>query len=298
MTEGPAPGRRAGGVAVVLGAAGGLGEGVARRLADDGMRLVLADVDRAPVHDLADDLAAAGHPEVLALRTDVTSTADVTALRDAAVDRYGEVNLVFNTIGVTTIGPFWKLKRGDWDWVMSVNLAGALNVTEAFLPQFVDTDQGQLIHTSSTTAVAPGRGNAAPYVASKAALVALCEGLQQDLWAAGSQVTVHVAFPGTVQSEIATSERNRPAEFGPPSMDPADVARLRAHSQTAGLPGTTVAANLLGELDEGRFYLFGHDTDRQVAASRYEDITSGILSREAQPGSFDVRMALTESPGR
>ena len=264
---------------MVFGAAGGLGRGVAECLAADGMGLALIDLDESQLENLEKDLGGRG-VDVITAKADVTRPEELDQIREMILDRFEKVHLVFNTIAVTTTGRFWDLTPQDWEWVVSVNFWGAFNVTRTFLPHLREAGSGHLIHTSSTTAVAPGRGNSSSYLASKHALVALCEAVQQDLRAVGSRVQVSVALPGTVRSDIATSERNRQAQFGPPTMKEEDIRELHQYLQDQGVDGTQLASNLLRELDEGKFYLFGREKDRQVVGARYESILSGLLPPE------------------
>ncbi len=120
-------------VAVVTGAASGIGRALAERWAAEGMRVVMADIEKEPLTEAADALRDKGS-DVLAVPTDVSDGAQVDALADAAHDAYGSVHLLCNNAGVGTGGPVTELTTVDWEWVLGVNLWGVIHGLRAFLP--------------------------------------------------------------------------------------------------------------------------------------------------------------------
>jgi NAD(P)-dependent dehydrogenase (short-subunit alcohol dehydrogenase family) len=139
----------AGRVAVVTGAASGIGLGLARRFATEGMAVVMADVEEPALTAAAAGLAETG-AAVLPVVTDVSSAADVAALRDKALAAFGAVHVVCNNAGVGgPHGPLRECPPGEWDWVLGVNLGGVINGVRAFMPVLLGQDAGHMVNTAS-----------------------------------------------------------------------------------------------------------------------------------------------------
>src|ERR1700733_181530 len=210
------PGR----VAVVTGAASGIGRGLSERFAAEGMHVVMADVEEPALAKAAAELAGAG-ASVLPAVTDVSDRAAVDALRDVALSAFGAVHVVCNNAGVGgPHGPLWECPPGEWDWVLGVNLEGVMNGVRAFMPVLLEQDAGHLVNTSSIFGVFAGI--LGPYGVSKHAVAALSETLHFNLKSIGvTHVGVSVLCPGAVRTNFGTSARNRPASAGPAGRRPA-----------------------------------------------------------------------------
>jgi NAD(P)-dependent dehydrogenase (short-subunit alcohol dehydrogenase family) len=199
-------------VAVITGGASGIGLAMAERFAAEGMRLVLADIER-PVLQRAGEALKRGGAEVLTVPTDVSIEADVAALAATSLEHFGDVHLVCNNAGVGSRGlPIAELPLEDFAWVLAVNLFGVIHGLRVFLPHLRANDVGHIVNTASTSGLyhLPRMG---PYNASKAAVVALSETLRFELAAEGSKVGVSVLCPSWVRTNIATADRNRPERF-------------------------------------------------------------------------------------
>ena len=195
-------------VAVVTGGVGGIGRALAERFLAEGMSVVLADIEREPLEQVAGELDG---DRVLAVPTDVTDAASVEALRDAALERFGAVHVICNNAGVGGLGhTTWDSPIEAWEWVLGVNLWGVLHGIRTFVPLLVEQDEGRVVNTASLAGLRalPGFG---PYAVSKHAVVALSEGMHLELELQGSQVRVHVLCPGFLKTRIAESDRNWPA---------------------------------------------------------------------------------------
>ena len=205
-----APGR----IAVVTGAASGIGLGLSQRFAAEGMHVVMADVEEPVLSKAAAELRERG-ASVLPVVTDVSDRAAVEALRDAAVSAYGAVHLLCSNAGVGgSHGPLWECPPGEWDWVLGVNLGGVINGVRAFMPLLLEQDAGYLVNTASIFGVFAGA--LGPYGVTKHAVVALTETLHFNLRSLGvSHVGVSVLCPGAVRTNFGTSARNRPPSAGP-----------------------------------------------------------------------------------
>ena len=143
-------------VAVVTGAASGIGQGLSARFAAEGMHVVMADVEEPALAKAAAELAGAG-ASVLSVVTDVADRAAVEALRDKALSAFGAVHVACNNAGVGgPHGPLWECPPGEWDWVLGVNLDGVMNGVRAFMPVLLNQDAGHLVNTSSIFGVFAG----------------------------------------------------------------------------------------------------------------------------------------------
>jgi NAD(P)-dependent dehydrogenase (short-subunit alcohol dehydrogenase family) len=202
-------------VAVVTGAASGIGLALARRFTRAGMRLVLADIEAAPLARALAQLQAEG-AEAIAVPVDVMHEAQVNALADAAFARYGKVHVLCNNAGVAAPAlrtPAWESTIADWQWIMNVNLMGVLYGVRAFVPRMLAAgDQGHIVNTASVAGLLTA---ANPYFVSKHGVSCLTEGLYKDLKSMGSKLSASLLCPGLIRTHILEAERNRPAEFGP-----------------------------------------------------------------------------------
>ena len=219
-------------VAVVTGAASGIGLGLAERFAAEGMHVVMADVEEPALAKAAAELAGAG-ASVLPVVTDVSDRAAVDALRDAALSAFGAVHVVCNNAGVGgPHGPLWECPPGEWDWVLGVNLEGVMNGVRTFMPVLLEQDAGHLVNTSSIFGVFAG--TLGPYGVSKHAVAALTETLHFNLRSLGvTHVGVSVLCPGAVRTNFGTSARNRPAWAGPAAAQGRGRAGLRGAVRSA-----------------------------------------------------------------
>ena len=228
----------AGQVAVVTGGASGLGLAMAHEFAARGLSVVLGDVEQGALDDAVIAVEKTGVP-VLGVPTDVRLPDQVDALAAATIDRFGRVDLICNNAGVATMsGPTWEVPLEDWQWVLEVNLNGVVNGIRSFVPHLVAQNSGHVVNTASMAGVSAGPGMA-PYLASKHAVFALSEGLAAELTESAPGVRVTVVCPGTMDTNIATAERNRPAEFQreAPEFNPIASESFMAWITTIAQPG-------------------------------------------------------------
>jgi len=273
VTDPIAPGR----VAVVTGAASGIGFGLAERLAAEGMHVVLADVEEPALAKAATALAESG-ASVLPVVTDVADLSAVEALRDAALSQFGAVHVVCNNAGVGgSHGPLWECPPGEWDWVLGVNLNGVMNGVRAFMPVLLNQDAGHLLNTSSIFGVFAGA--LGPYAVSKHAVAALTETLYFNLKSQGiAHVGVSVLCPGAVRTQFGTSSRNRPAWAGPAAPgDEAERASAERFEQLSvlGASPAEVAGLVLDGIRSRRFYILTSDNRNGAVLRRGEEIVAG-----------------------
>jgi NAD(P)-dependent dehydrogenase (short-subunit alcohol dehydrogenase family) len=267
------PGR----VAVVTGAASGIGFGLAQRFAAEGLHVVMADVEEPALSKAAARIAESG-ASVLPVATDVADLAAVEALRDAALSRFGAVHVVCNNAGVGgSHGPLWECPPGEWDWVLGVNLNGVMNGVRAFMPVLLGQDAGYLVNTSSIFGVFAG--TLGPYGVSKHAVTALTETLYFNLKSQGvAHVGVSVLCPGAVQTNFGASSRNRPAWAGPAApRDQAEQASAARFDRLAvlGASPQEVAGMVLDGIRSRRFYILTSDNRNRAVLRRGEEVVAG-----------------------
>ncbi|MYE46200.1 MAG: SDR family NAD(P)-dependent oxidoreductase [Chloroflexi bacterium] len=262
-------------VAVVTGAASGIGRGLARRFAEEGMRIVLADVERDALEAAAAELRDAG-VEVLAVEADVSSAASVEALADRAYEAFGAVHLLCNNAGVGGgRGPTQDTTLADWQWILGVNLWGVIHGVRAFVPRMLDGgEEGHVVNTSSGAGLAATPFNTV-YGTSKAGVVALSEALWLELDLRDAPVSASVLCPGLIRTNILDAERNRPEALrnpGEPPPEGSGRARLRDAMESSGMPPAEVAAHVVEAIRERRFWILTHDDMDPWMRQRAESI--------------------------
>lgn len=261
-------------VAVITGAASGIGRGMAEAFVDAGMRVVLSDVEEAALHSTAADLRGAG-ANVHAVLTDVSKADDVASLVESAIKKYGAVHVLCNNAGVHAGSkPSWESTLDDWAWILGVNLMGVVHGIRAFLPAMIE--QGEDAHIVNTASVAGLMTGGSLYGATKSAVVALSETIHLELVSGGFKPRVSVLCPGLVDTNIFDSQRNRPARFadvGPWPTDWSVEAARRAF--TLGLAPRTVGEHVLRAIREQRFYVLTHPEWAEHVQHRTTQILNG-----------------------
>jgi len=266
-------------VAVVTGAASGLGLGLASELAARGLRVVLADIDAEALAS-----AAATVPgEVLAVPTDVTKDDAVANLAARTLQHFGRVDVVCLNAGVSLRGRAWQLSVADWRWIYDVNVFGVVHGLRHFVPSLVERGEGHVVITSSNSAVTT-LPSLAPYVSSKHAVLAIGEVLQHDLAGIGSDVHVSVVLPSAIRSGMADAVRHRPEDYGSVEVPEAVLAASRAYLQQHGADPREMAAQVLREaLDEQRFCIFTDQSDAENLRARAKALHAGQLVPVSSP---------------
>ena len=274
--------RFAGQTVALIGSATGLGRAMAMIFAREGARLALADVDEEGV-GLVGDAARNVGAEVITRKVDVSKAADVEQFAQEARTAFGPVHVVCSNAGVNECpGPAWALEATDWQWVMSVNLFGLVNVTKAFLPMMFEQGFGHIVSTASSTSLV-SNGGVAAYVASKKANLGYCEALQHDLTAIKSPVKVAIICPGKIMSEMPNSARSRPAELAGRVPNADELAAMRAFLADGGLTPEDVAAAAVDGIAAGRFYILTHPGMAEETLSWAQDVVAGQLAHSAPP---------------
>lgn len=263
-------------VAVVTGAASGIGRALANRFVDEKMRVVLADVEAGPLREAEAELLES-HADVLAIEADVRELESVEELHQRVIDAYGEVHVLCNNAGVAVTGITWEQSAADWNWALGVNLLGAVNAIRTFLPGMVaHGHEGHVVNTASIGGLVgpPFQG---AYSVSKFAVVGLSECLFMDLKATGARIGVSVLCPGFVNTRIMDCARNRPAEYGAPTAsDPNDPAvQALRRMMAAGMDPAAVAEYVVDAIRAERLYVLTHPEWNDAIRERTDAILAG-----------------------
>ncbi len=266
-------------VAVITGAASGIGRGMAESFAAAGMKLVLADVDSERLERVARELEKSG-AEVLPVKTDVSRQDEVDALARRALDAFGAVHVVCNNAGVAHGGvPTWESTLHDWEWIVGVNLMGVVHGVRTFTPILLEQGEGQIVNTASMAGLISAGGNAL-YGVTKHAVVALSEALFNELTAQGaSGVGVSVLCPGWINTEILESSRRNQPEAVKHHLPQnrtspeAEIRRKLVESLLAGgLDPRAVGDLVLDAIRERRFWILTHPQWKSMIRHRMENI--------------------------
>jgi NAD(P)-dependent dehydrogenase (short-subunit alcohol dehydrogenase family) len=265
-------------VAVVTGAASGLGRAMALAFADEGMHVALCDV--ADVSDTFAQVEAKGVSAV-ALRVDVSRQEDVERFAQLVDRDLGGAELVCNNAGVSPLAAAWEGSLGDWQWIVGVNLWGVIHGVRSFVPRLMARGSGHVVNTASVAGLISPPGSAA-YNVTKHAVVAYSETLHHDLRERGSAVGVSVLCPAYVPTGIADSERNRPANVEPSVKTKETLAReqmLKKAVTSGRLSADDVARAVVQAVKDERFYVLTHPRIKGAIRARMDDILEERVPR-------------------
>jgi len=261
-------------VAVVTGAASGIGFALAKRFAAEGMKVVMADIEKAALATAADTLRRTG-AAVLASEVDVARPDHVDRLAEETYQTFGAAHVLCNNAGVVVLGAVHEHTLADWQWVINVNLWGVIHGVRAFLPRMLaGGEEGYIVNTASMAGL-----TTAPlmsvYDVTKHAVVALSESMYKELALSGARIGVSVVCPGLIHTNIMRSERNRPEdlEVGKRGLMTQFFEQKLTERVTSGYPPSEVAEQVLQGIREGRFYIVpAEPEDKSGIAIRAQDL--------------------------
>jgi NAD(P)-dependent dehydrogenase (short-subunit alcohol dehydrogenase family) len=266
------PGR----VAAVTGGASGIGKGIARKLGEAGMQVVIADIEAAALEAAAAELGATP------IRCDVSDPDSVEALAAEVERRFGRVDLVCNNAGIGSIAKIADMQLDDWRWILGVNLMGVIHGVHAFLPRLLaNPEGGHIVNTASMSGLAtlPTLGG---YGVTKYGIMALSEALAQELALDGAKVGVTVLCPGPVRSNIKASSRNRPAGLGPGGLQDVDLEQDPTHGPLRWLDADQVGEIVVRAVRRGDFYALTHPEMGERVQARFAAIAEAFRSQAAE----------------
>jgi NAD(P)-dependent dehydrogenase (short-subunit alcohol dehydrogenase family) len=261
--------------AVITGGASGIGLATAIQFSKAGANIVLGDIEDGPLNTQVEEMRSHG-ATVIGVHCDVAKEAEVETLRDAALKEFGAVHVIFNNAGVaggSTIGTPKKI----WDWVLSVNLDGVVNGMNAFIPLFLEQNEGHVVNTASEAGLV-GVAGMGPYNASKFAVVGISESLFHELANTGKNVHVSVLCPNFVRTRIFESERNMPKELASYAENPegAEIKKIAAALVNAGIDAADVAKAVEDAVVNEKFWILTHEhTALRITELRLEWMRGG-----------------------
>lgn len=256
-------------VAVITGGASGIGLATAKALANEGMHIVIADIEQAAIDRALPEVAAAG-VETLGVRTDVSKLEDVQALADRAWEQFGACHVLFNNAGVAISGPMAEMRHADWEWLMRVNLWGPIHGVEVFVPRLIAQGQGGHIISTASFAGLVANDGLGIYCVTKYGVVALMECLYRELSPHG--IGVSVLCPMRVETNIGTSARNRPLDLGGPVLAPREGGQEERQQAGRIITPEEVAPMVVTAIKRRRLYIVTHPESRQFVQSRFRRI--------------------------
>jgi len=268
-------------VAVVTGAASGMGLAFAHKFAEEGMSVVLADIE-AEALSMAEAAVKAHGGKVAAVRTNVMTQQDIKNLADTAFNTFGNVHILVNNAGVAASAATlrsrpWETPMSDWEWTWGVNFMGVLYGIRAFIPRMLENgEEGHIVNTASMAGLLTG---ANPYNVSKHSVVCLTEGIYKEFKGMGAKLSASVLCPGLIKTAILDAERNRPPEFGPATETGDQRSEVQQFSAmftaaiNSGYEPEDVAQQVFEAIRDDKFYIFpAQENILGSVRARMEDI--------------------------
>jgi NAD(P)-dependent dehydrogenase (short-subunit alcohol dehydrogenase family) len=275
-------------VAVVTGAASGIGKAMAQRFAAEGMRLALADIEQEPLSQLAGELRGVG-TQVIYERVDVSRPDDLEKLAARTYSEFEAVDLLCNNAGVLPPGaPVWKEPLSNWHWTLNVNFFGVLHGVQAFVPRMIEANRDAHIVNTASLAGLTTRPLMSAYNVSKHAVVALSECLYAELQLTTEKIHVSVLCPAFSKTRLADSARNRPE--GVPADPAASFGFHDALKRIVeeGTPPEEIADAVVEAVRKNQFWILTHPQLDHGIRDRFES----MLAR-SNPPLRDLRLEPT-----
>ena len=255
-------------IAVVTGAASGIGLGVVERFLAEGMKVVMADIEKEGLAREVTRFSEAGG-DVLGVVCDVRDPNAVSDLAARTLSHFGGVHVVMNNAGVAPAGPMLDATPADWRWVVDVNLLGVAYGIAAFGPILRDAGEGHIINTASEAGLVSS-SILGIYAATKHAVVGMTESLYREL--AETSIGVHCLCPNLVSTRIFQSERNRDDGAEMKASQTATIGVLREAISSLGIGVEEVAGDIIDAFRTDKFWIFTHELTRKALSVRFADI--------------------------
>ena len=264
-------------VAVITGAANGIGFGIAERCAQLGMKVVLAGINAENLAAAEEKLKSIG-AALLSVQTDVSKREDIETLAQKTLYTFGAVDLLVNNAGVAAGSSVWDSTWEEWEWVMNVNLWGVVNGVKIFTPVMVaQNTEAHIVNVASVAGLLPDHP-CAPYQVTKHAVVSLTENLYYSLAEQNSKVKVSVLCPGWVKTGILAAERNRPPELKNKPGSVADKGkrvesyREMQEAMEKGMSVQELTGLLFQAIEQDQLYVLSHPDVTAYIQERMDNI--------------------------
>jgi NAD(P)-dependent dehydrogenase (short-subunit alcohol dehydrogenase family) len=254
----------AGKVAVVTGAASGIGLGLARTFVRAGMSVAMCDIRKDRLEAAMVGVKPLGQGRVISVEADVSDAESVERAAASIEREFGKIHIVCNNAGVVLRGARMEaIDDPTWDWVLGANLYGVIHGIRSFVPRIrAHGEAGHVVNTASMAGLHVGNRQTGAYAASKHAVVALSEALAQDL--IQTNIGVSVLTPAAVATEIYTSSAGHRGGLGGPNLYPDTPPEI-----AAGLHPDQIGRRVLDGIRAEQFYLITHPETREWVESRH-----------------------------
>ena len=266
-------------VAVITGAASGIGLGIAKRCVKEGIKTVLSDIEKDLLFKVTNELKEAGG-DVQAVVCDVSSLEQVKKLADQTLEAYGKVNLLFNNAGVIPGTNILRNSIKDFEWVIGVNLWGTIYGVNTFLPiMFEQSEESHIVNVASGSSLYPGNG---AYDITKYGVTAMSENMRIGLKKIESHVSISLLVPGIVDTGIVDSNRNRPKELKNPSKGTRNWDELNKRLEEirnryrGSMSPDLVADMTFNGIEKDVFYIFTEMGMKNGIDGRYKWMMGGF----------------------
>ncbi|MCB2293585.1 SDR family NAD(P)-dependent oxidoreductase [Clostridium algoriphilum] len=268
-------------VAVITGAANGIGFAVAQECARRGIKIVIADIDGPDLKRAERQLKEEG-AEVLAVEMDVMKYEDMEMLAKEALEKFQHVDLLFNNAGVVVAGPAWLLSMNDWEWIMKANVWGVIHGQKVFIPIMLKQDtECHIVNTSSVAGLLSLNGMSA-YHTSKFASVGLSESTYLDLQCETDKIKMSVFCPGFIQTDLDNCEKHRPKKYANDMSQPyyqSDLYKKEEQQKhkviKGGMPIDTIGLTIFEAIEEEKFYILTHSELNPLIGLRVKNVFEG-----------------------
>ncbi|HJO40190.1 MAG: SDR family NAD(P)-dependent oxidoreductase [Acidimicrobiales bacterium] len=278
--------------ALITGGASGIGLSIGKRLAETGMKVVLADIEIPVLEEAVAELKELGF-EAMGVYCDVSDMASVEEMKNQVEETFSNPKVVCLNAGVGFGSPLSEATISDWEWVVGVNLWGIINGLHTFLPAIREMNEGHIVITASIAGHV-SVPNLGPYSATKFAAVSIAETLRQELLTENSGVGVSCLCPGFVSTNIWNSERNRPENLLNKSLDELTEEELLQReafmewiSSNAKEPSEVAELVHQAILDD-RFWIFTDGQHLEGIKSRHSSIVNGDELPWPSPPLIDI----------
>ena len=272
-------------IAVVTGAASGIGLGITRALIAEGVHVAMLDVEESALEAAYATLPAT-NVDVQKHVCDVSSRDAVRATAEAVNEHYGKIHILCNNAGVVAGGPVGELTYDDWDWVIGVNLQGVISGLQEYVPFMkAHGEGGHIVNTASILGHLTGPRQAI-YAATKYAVVGLSESARADL--EPHNIGVSALCPGMIATNIIGSDRNRPDALQETGSDFVDGMRDAVSTvfKTQGLNPDRVGEQVVIGIRNNKAFIFTHAGLKEGIEKRFQTIRSSFDGSEAEGGSM------------